>query len=146
MEKIIILEKEGDFLKLKRLVSALLALIMVVGMIPVTVVPARATKMSLAQLRDEFPDGSYWNHYVNKPEESSNWYRDNDKWADAFSNSVSTTACWSHTASGYNSYKGHYDCNRFGGATQCKGFAYKLGYCAYESMPTSWNNLLTLSG
>ena len=113
--------------KFKRFLSALLAVVIVVGLVPIMSVPVKAAKKSLTQLRADFPDGSFWNHYVDKPEESSNYYRDKTPMADAHSSSVSNTTCGSHSAAGYASYVGLYDCNRFGGATQCKGFAYKLG-------------------
>lgn len=75
---------------------------------------ASGARMTLQQLKDKFPDGRYWNG----------------------GNVDSTTGspCPSHATTQY--------CNHFktdgNDASQCYGFALKLGYDAYGTSPRSW--------
>lgn len=98
---------------------------------------AEAANMSLADLISKFPEGKYWNHYCSSQTDTSNYCR--DKGLNCYDNSVSSTPCWSHSAGGYSAYVGHYDCNRYSGATQCCGFAKKISSLAYGSVCTSWS-------
>ncbi len=121
-----------------------LALIMILGLIPWSAMPVEAAStLSLAELQAKFPSGKYWNHYVNNKYESYNYLKDQNK--DGFADSTSSTACWNHKDSGYDVYEGHYDCNRFGGATQCNGFAYKLAFDAYGTMVSTWGKAYSIS-
>ena len=81
--------------------------------------------MSLTQLKAKFPHGKYWNHAgssVNNP--------------DGYTN----TPCTHHGNCSKNDtdYSGWCGCNSFGSAIQCMGFANKLAYDAYGSLPSSW--------
>ncbi len=96
-----------------------------------------AERVTLDDLKAKFPQNWYWNHYVSKKEESSNYAR-NKGISNLADNSVSQHECWSHSAGGYDAYVGKYDCNRYMGCTQCNGFAKKISQVAYGSVCTSW--------
>ena len=98
---------------------------------------ASAANLSLAEIKAKFPEGKYWNHYCSSTTDTSNYCKDNG--INCYEDSVSSTACWSHSASGYSAYVGHYDCNRYSGATQCCGFAKRISYLAYGSNCTAWS-------
>lgn len=83
------------------------------------------SNVSLTQLKAKFPHGKYWNHAgssVNNP--------------DGYTN----TPCTHHgnCSKGGTDYSGWCGCNSFGSAIQCMGFANKLAYDAYGSLPSSW--------
>ncbi|MBS6722063.1 MAG: leucine-rich repeat protein [Clostridiales bacterium] len=84
------------------------------------------SNVSLTQLKAKFPHGKYWNHSgssVNNP--------------DGYTN----TPCTHHGNCSKNDtdYSGWCGCNSFGSAIQCMGFANKLAYDAYGSLPSSWS-------
>lgn len=81
--------------------------------------------LNLQQLKDKFPQDSYWN-----------------------GGNVDGYA-WSPCASHSNcDYYGGCSCNSFGNAIQCYGFALKLGYDAFGTNPRNWpraNKVIMLS-
>ena len=79
----------------KRLLSVVLAIVLLIGLMPSGALQANAaTTLSLAELQAKFPDGKYWNHKVESREQSSNYLR--YKGWDGFENSVTSTPCWNH--------------------------------------------------
>lgn len=74
-------------------------------------VSATTTRMTLQQLQDKFPDGKYWNG--------------------GNVDSYTTSPCPSHATTAY--------CNHYDNASQCYGFALKLGWDAYGTNPRTWN-------
>ncbi|MBQ6569411.1 MAG: SH3 domain-containing protein [Clostridia bacterium] len=79
----------------------------------------------LDRLRQKFPDGKHWNHVGGT--------NDPDSWTDI--------PCTCH---GGTCVIGSCDCNVFGGTFQCHGFALKLGYEIFGSMPSTWEKRYTL--
>ena len=88
-----------------------------------------APKMTLAQLREKFPHGKYWNHIGSNVNNPNGW---------------TETACTHHKTTGCN-INGSCGCNNVGqgwNAIQCMGFAFKLGYDAFGSNPgSSWTTV-----
>lgn len=74
-------------------------------------------------LKNIFPAGKFWNHYVSKSSESRNQLITD--WNESFQDSVTSTPCTSHSANGS---VGRYDCNYFDGGIQCDGFARRVFY------------------
>jgi len=114
-------------MKIKRLLSFLLAVMMIVTSVGFTIpISAAETGLNLSQLKAKFPDGKYWNCVgLNKNN----------------ADGVTSTPCPSHS--------GTSTCNGFvweGAeiAWQCFGFALKLGYDAYGTNPKSWGRAYNL--
>ncbi len=83
----------------------------------------------LNELRHQFPDGKYWNHYIDSNTVGYDAYEHKDaKWKD----SVTDHPC-NHNAN----YEGNYDCNCFDGASQCYGFANRIFYAVFGQQCTS---------
>lgn len=111
----------------KRLLSALLALFMVMVLLPTATTTAHAAGTGVADklnaLKTKYPDGAYWNHYVSEVGQDCDSLSD---WDETYADSVTSTAC-AHHGDGYSgNYVGLYDCNRFDGGSQCWGFARKI--------------------
>ena len=126
--------------KTKKILSIAIALLLFVSVDSLTNIGTQATAattVTLSDLQSRFPENKYWNHYCSTESDTSNYCK--DKGINCYDGTVSDTACWSHSASGYSAYVGHYDCNRFNGATQCCGFAQKIAYVAYGSYCTAWS-------
>lgn len=89
------------------------------------------------QLREDFKDGKYWNHYVSDAYYNGNNLKDrNDK---SFADCVSDVPC-AHHGDGYEGdYVGLYDCNNFDGL-QCFGFARRLAFLYYGSNVSDWTS------
>lgn len=119
---------------MKRILALVLAVLLVfggttgVGLLKNTAIKAEAANLTLAELKNKFPDGKYWNHGTGA--------NDPDKY---------TNSPCSH-AHGNCSFDGSCGCNSFNGsAIQCFGFALKLGYDAYGSNPnSSWSRAYSL--
>lgn len=81
----------------------------------------------LDELRVKFPDGKYWNHVggTNNP----------DGWTD--------TPCSCHPSK-CASTANACDCNVFAGTLKCHGFALKLGYDLFGTLPSTWEVRYTL--
>lgn len=139
-------ERVIEMKKMKRILSVLFVLVMLLGAVSVEKVgvTASAAGVSLADLKAKFPQDKYWNHYCSKESDTSNYCKDNG--LNCYDETISDTPCWSHSTSGYSAYVGHYDCNRFSGATQCCGFAKKISSIAYGSVCTSWSKKSLSSG
>ena len=88
--------------------------------------------LTLGQLQNKFPNGAYWNHVVRSGHGYSN-YQDYGPCNNP--DGYTWNPCGSHNA---NVGIGGYDCNSFGNAMQCAGFAKKLAYDVYGSYCTSW--------
>ncbi len=55
-------QKKSIFVLQKRFLALVLSVVVLVGMIPIVSLPVgAATTLSLAQLKEKFPDGKYWN-------------------------------------------------------------------------------------
>ena len=114
---------------LKRTFSLMLVLCLCLAMLPLAEVAAdAATGLSLAQLRQKFPHGKYWNHAGNPG--SSNSVNNQ--------NGYTSTPCSQHGVVGTSKQT----CNGFqpGNAQlswQCMGYAEKLGYDATGYNPRS---------
>ncbi len=106
----------------KKTLSFALAVLLILSLLPVTALPAKAASkgLTLEELMEKFPDGKYWNG--GNP----------DGWTE--------TPCTHHDyCSGYD---GSCGCNSFLGVSiQCMGFAEKLGYDS-----TTYNPRLDANG
>ncbi len=82
-----------------------------------------ASNTTLASLQAKFPHGKYWNHVggSNNPD------------------SCTSTPCTHHKTSGCGYYPNSCLCNSFSNAIQCFGFAYKVAYDYYGSIPRDWS-------
>ncbi len=105
--------------KLKRILCVLCVLALCVCLLPVTKVQA-AGGLTLAQLQAKFPQNKYWNG--------------------GNEDSVTDNPCQCYHKLSHK--KGNPNmpctCNQFDGASQCYGFALKLGNDAFNSNPRQW--------
>lgn len=130
-------------MKFKKVISVFVALILLFSSFSILeidngmMIKADAAGLSLTELKAKFPEGKYWNHYCSSTTDTSNYCK--DQGINCYPDTVSSSPCWSHSASGYSSYVGKYDCNRYSGATQCCGFAKRISYLAYGSNCTAWS-------
>ncbi len=102
---------------MKRVLALLMTVVLLVGLLPAGMVSASGGGLSLAQLREKYPHGAYWNHSgtTNKP------------------GSYTWNPCTHH---GGCAYSGSCGCNSYDGmAIQCMGFAYQLASLAYDCDP-----------
>lgn len=110
----------------KKLTSLLLILIICLSLLPSFSMDAFAAdgiEMRLELLKDEFPDGMYWNHRVSSESDKiENILKNLDE---SYADNVTPYPC---TAHGYEASKGSYDCNYFDEGYQCHGFAARLFY------------------
>lgn len=74
-------------------------------------------------LKNIFPDGKFWNHYVSKSSESGDQLKAD--WNESFQDSITSVPCATHKDNGS---VGQYDCNYFDGGIQCDGFARRVFY------------------
>lgn len=74
-------------------------------------------------LKNIFPDGKFWNHYVSKSSESGDQLKAD--WNESFQDSITSVPCATHKGNGS---VGQYDCNYFDGGIQCDGFARRVFY------------------
>lgn len=119
----------------KRLLSITLCLCMAVGLLPLLAVRAQAADTkTMAQLKESFPAGRYWNHYVNNYGEDGDMMGTREDFAD----SVTDSPCSIHGATAGR--VGIYDCNCFDGALQCMGFARRLAYGYYGTRVSEWSS------
>lgn len=106
--------------------SVLLALIMCLSLLPavsVTVFAADGIELRLEKLKEEFPEGMYWNHRVkSEGDKIQNILKNYDE---SYADSVTAYPCTDHD---YPVGKGSYDCNYFDEGYQCHGFAARLFY------------------
>ncbi|MBQ7597301.1 MAG: hypothetical protein IJU56_01815 [Clostridia bacterium] len=112
--------------KTKRVLSVLLAVVMLLGAVPtfrITSQAASGIEQRLNALRSRFPQGWYWNHKVTNNSNSGDQLR--ARWDESFSDSVTQSPCATHNGTGA---VGQYDCNFFDGGIQCFGFAGKIFY------------------
>lgn len=96
-----------------------------------------AGTMTLAQLQEKFPNGSYWNHYVSNVSQAGDSL--GQRGDESFADTVTSSPCASHSSTDPNFYVGKYDCNYFDGGWQCFGFARKLGYDAFGTKVSTWS-------
>ena len=123
---------------MKKILSGLLTVCLLVSMLAVADTPIKAEAAStsgsleqrITQLQKKFPNGKYWNHsgsFVNNP----------DGWTD--------TPCTHHGNCLAKGYQGQCGCNSFSNAIQCMGFSEKLGYDVFGSAPRTWSSHTNLS-
>lgn len=111
----------------KKVLSLFLTLLICVSLVPemsVTVFAADGIEMRLEKLKEEYPDGKYWNHYVGSSSATITNILEtrNESYADT----VTSSPCSTHNEGG--SGVGGYDCNYFDQGYQCHGFAARLFY------------------
>lgn len=102
---------------MKKTLAMLLAAVMLVTAMPFWPVSAASGGLSLAQLKEKYPHGAYWNHTgtANKP------------------GSYTWEPCLHHNSC---DFAGSCGCNSYDGAAiQCMGFAYQLASLAYDCDP-----------
>ncbi len=110
----------------KKAFSLFLALIICASVVPqmsISVFAADGIEMRLERLKEEFPDGMYWNHYVSSSKESLDSVlevRD-----ESFADTVTSHPCTDHKS---ETGTGSYVCNYFDEGYQCHGFAARLFY------------------
>ena len=106
--------------QMKRYFSLLLVLALLIGFLPAGAIKAEAAAtLTLAQLREKFPHGKYWNHVDNPGSANNN------------QDGYSSTPCPQHGNIGTSTQT----CNGFAPngrqlSWQCMGYAEKLGYDA----------------
>ena len=111
----------------RRIMCLLLTLLFLATLLPLPQAEAAHPRVSLSDLREKFPNGTYWNHHsgYNNP------------------NGYSTTPCGhSH---GNCDYYGGCGCNSFDNAIQCMGYSYKLGYDYYGTSVKTWPKAYSLA-
>lgn len=126
--------------------SVLLALIICLSVLPaatVTVFAADGIQMRLEKLKEEFPEGMYWNHQVKtESDKIANILKNYDE---TYADSVTAYPCTDHE---YPVGRGSYDCNYFDGGYQCHGFASRLFYKIFgirqSTLPTIENKVLDI--
>lgn len=112
----------------KQVLPLLLVLAMVLSIIPVAATQALAVDETIAELKQEFPDGKYWNHLPGMPNNPDG---------------VTSTPC-DHSEHDHTYYDGRCGCNSTTGAPiyfngiQCYGYALKVAYDYYGSSPMDW--------
>lgn len=113
-------------MKLKKIISLLLALFLIVSIIPS--VDVSASGYTLEQLKAKFPDGKYWNHQV-----KAGHYIDYTVHTGAACGDVENTVTSYPCTSNYLDVGvGGYACNSYKNiAVQCAGFARKLANLVY---------------
>lgn len=117
----------------KRILSMALCLCVALGALPALSARADAAgTRTMAQLRESFPAGKYWNHYVGKYGEDGDMMGTSEFFAD----SVTGSPCSIHGVTAGR--VGIYDCNCFDGAWQCMGFARRLAYGYYGTRVSTW--------
>ena len=113
-------------MKLKKIISLLLALFLIVSIIPS--VDVSASGYTLEQLKAKFPDGKYWNHQV-KSGHGYNGISHYGSNCGDIENSVTSNPCSTHSGT---AGIGGYDCNTYRNlGMQCNGFARKLANLVY---------------
>ena len=127
----------------KRIISLLLALMIILPIMSKITFKVNAQVTSLQELQAKYPSGSYWNHYVSTTSECGDQLA--ARWDERYGGSVTNYPCASHSATSAEYYVGKYDCNFFDGAMQCMGFARRLGYEAFGTKVTSWGTHQSIS-
>lgn len=128
------MEKAG---KIKRAVKCVVFLLVCMALFGEGL-EAKAAGMSLAELQAKFPDGKYWNHATQSGHDYNELtlvHSGNCNNPDGYTD----MPCTNHNLDIQGA--GYYDCNNYGGALQCCGFAYKLADDAYGSMPNNWGTV-----
>ena len=108
----------------KKALSMLLAFVMVLSLIPVFAPEAEAANdvdidgiiAKIEELKEEFPDGTYWNHLVVNGLDGDTLLATRNS---AYAYSVTNTPCATHNGRAGNT---QIDCNYSGGGLQCGGF------------------------
>lgn len=101
---------------MKRRLTMLLCLVLLVAMLPLGGASAEAQPLTLGQLKAKYPHGAYWNHTKGGSEDYT-W-----------------EPCTHHA--GNCAYSGSCGCNSYQNvAIQCMGFAYRLASLAYGCDP-----------
>ena len=99
---------------MKRWLAVLLCVVLAMAILPLW--SAAADTLSVAELREKYPHGAYWNHTKGGSEDYT-W-----------------SPCTHHT--GNCTYNGSCGCNTYKNvAIQCMGFAYQLAELAYGGNP-----------
>lgn len=110
----------------KKIISIFLVLIISLSVLPnfsVVTFAADGIQMRLEKLKEQFPDGMYWNHRVSaESDKIENILKNMDE---SYADSVTGYPCASHK---YGAGYGDYDCNYFDEGYQCHGFAARLFY------------------
>jgi len=120
--------KKNFFVLQKRLLALVLSVVVLVGMIPLVSLPVgAATTLSLAQLKEKFPDGKYWN-CVGVGTNNENGYT-----SSPCPSHASTATCNGYTLNGSGEL-----------AWQCHGFVRKLSYDYYGNDIMQWNQVTNL--
>lgn len=119
---------------MKRIISALIALVILLSALPAAASAAEDSRISpafLTFLQEKFPNGKYWNHDPALPNNPDGW---TDK------------PCAHHGAGVCDFSKGSCGCNVFDSCIQCFGFAAKLAYDYTGTMLHTWSRASTLDG
>lgn len=102
-----------------------------------TAASAEKTGLDMVELQRKYPNAAYWNHVVKQGHNYLTLYAEQD----ICNNPEGYTwkPCTKHFFIEFHPQKvGWYDCNRFGGSIQCRGFASKLAYDVYGENFHSW--------
>ena len=130
----------------QKFMSVLLALIICLSVLPtacITVFAADGIEMRLEKLKEEFPEGAYWNHQIKSEKDKIENILDN--YDEGYADSVTPYPCTDHD---YPVGRGSYDCNYFDGGYQCHGFAARLFYRIFgvrqSTLPVIENKVLEI--
>jgi len=122
----------------KKFISCLLMFSVIITSFSIVPITSYAANTTLTALQQKFPHGKYWNggnadSYTSSPCTHHN----------RSGRSCSHSAC---ADGGYCCYYGNCGCNSFANSIQCYGFANKLAYDYYGSVPTSsWSTVKNLN-
>lgn len=110
----------------KKIISFFLALTICLSFLPcfsVVSFAADGVEMRLENLRDDYPEGMYWNHRVaSESDKLENILQELDE---SYADNVTSYPCTTHE---YDGGRGSYVCNYFDEGYQCHGFAARIFY------------------
>ena len=126
----------GIRMNVKRLLCVILAMAVVFCTFPV--IQVSASGYTIAQVKEKFPDGKYWNHLCKPGHYIGGWVHTGAACGDV-ENTVTDHPC---TSNYVDVGVGGYSCNTYKNiATQCCGFAKKVANLAYGvyDCASSWS-------
>lgn len=119
---------------MKKAIFAMVILAILFSVLPAPVNAAADSRISPAfvhALQERFPDGKYWNHAPEQPNNPDGW----------------TDQPCTHHGTGVCSYAdGACGCNSFDDSIQCAGFAAKLAYLYTGTLVHTWDTVETTDG
>lgn len=122
-------------MKIKRFLCLIMAMVIVFVSMPT--IQVSAENYTIAQLKEKFPHGKYWNHYVKSGHGYVGKYTHIGNNCGNVATTYTSYPCTTHEGT---AGVGGYDCNCYSDAIQCAGFAKMLAFVAYgdEDCSDEW--------